>query len=311
MKIRLFLLNAISALSVSLIAISAQAANEALPYSVEHTEYGHPDLQGNWKAASLTLLERPELFQTLNITDEQAAQFGAGFLARLPELLDPNFDLTGAAAMTTVNGVARSSIITQPENGLMPYSPKGLELAEWESQREELYDHPEQRPRWERCLGGLGSPPIRMFFDVIPHKIVQNKDHVLIYTEDQGSARIIYLEDESAHSPPPSWVGHSVGTWEGNSLVVETSNFESVEPARANIGRPVLIGENSTVKERFTRQSETKILYEFVVEDSDYYTESWAGEFELDMIDGEIYEFACHEGNYSLPGILRGGQINN
>jgi hypothetical protein len=212
MKNRIFVFYAIFALSLSLFAISPAAANEALPYSVSRTEYDHPDLQGNWEATSLTLLERPALFQTLDITDEQAAQFGAGFLAGLPELLDPNFDLSGAAAMATVNGVARSSIITQPENGLMPYSSKGLELAEWESRRVELFDHPEQRQRWERCLGGLGSPPIRMFFDVIPHKIVQNKDHVLIYTEDQGSARIIYLEEESEHRPPRSWMGHSVGT---------------------------------------------------------------------------------------------------
>ena len=299
----------VSAVGFLLIVPVTALSQGSAPWSVGRTEFGHPDLQGNWEASTLTPLERAPTIQSLVISAEQAQEFAGVRLDNMPELLDPNYDITGALVMGTVNGEFRSSVITSTADGLMPFSAQGLELAARQAQRNISFDGPEQRPRWERCLGGLGSPPIRMFFDVIPHKIIQTRDHVLIFTEDQGGARIIYLNEAAKHITPPSWVGHSVGHWEDDSLVVETDNFQSIDPARGNIGRPLLIGEHSKVTERFTRSSATAILYQFTVEDPEFYTESWSGEFELNSLDGEIYEFACHEGNYALPGILRGGKV--
>jgi len=131
----------------------------------------------------------------------------------------------------------------------------------------------------------------------------------MIYTEDASGGRIISLND---HAPPQavnSLNGYSIGHWEGDTLVIQTANFSSDIPARENFGRVVLIGENSRVVERFTRVSEMELLYQYTVEDPTFYTQPWSGEFSFTRFDHNTYEYSCHEGNYSLPGILRGGQM--
>lgn len=150
---------------------------------------------------------------------------------------------------------------------------------------------------------------MRLFAFDVPRQIVQSRDYVMIYTEDPSAARIISLNGSDQPRALRSINGHSVGQWEGNTMSVQTTHFSGTDPTRENAGRVVLIGENSRVIEHFTRVSETELLYQFTVEDSSFYTEPWSGEFSFYSLDGNVYEYSCHEGNYSMPGILRGGQM--
>ena len=112
--------------------------------------------------------------------------------------------------------------------------------------------------------------------------------------------------------PPPDVMrsigGYSVGRWEQETLVVETTHLRADDPARSVTGRPLLLSRQSTITEWFTRVSPTELFYRFTIEDDELYTTPWSGEFSMTRHDGPIYEYACHEGNYSLPNILRGGQ---
>jgi len=112
--------------------------------------------------------------------------------------------------------------------------------------------------------------------------------------------------------PPPDSVrsieGYSVGHWDRDTLVVQTTHLRAADPARNVIGRPLLLSRQSTITERFTRVAEGELFYRFTVEDAQLYSQPWTGEFSMTKQDGPIYEYACHEGNYSLANILRGGQ---
>lgn len=286
------------------------AAQQDEPYSVPRTEHGHPDFQGVWMVGSYTPLERPDGVESLIVPPEQAAGFVAAGRAQIPEVADPDFVLHGIDQLSMVRGEYRSSVIVQPEDGKIPYTVVGLELVDWALIRDEqLFDHPEQRPRIERCLGGSGNPPMRIFPVYIPRQIVQNRDHVMIYTEDPSAVRIIQLGGSQLPQALRSVNGNSTGHWEGDTLVIQTTHFRADDPARLNFGRAVLIGEDSYVLERFTRVSESQLLYQYTIEDPTFYTESWSGEFPFDWFDGNTYEYSCHEGNYSMAGMLRGGQL--
>ena len=143
----------------------------------------------------------------------------------------------------------------------------------------------------------------------IPRKIIQNRDHVVIATEDAAGYRVIRLQDEPRSDLLRTVEGYSRGYWEGDSLVVETTHFRANDPALFNIPRPVVISTNTRVLERFTRVSESELFYQYTVEDDELYTEPWSAEFSYHLLDAHIYEYGCHEGNYSLPSILRGGQL--
>ena len=142
----------------------------------------------------------------------------------------------------------------------------------------------------------------------VPRQIFQNRDHLVMVTEDAAGLRIIRLEGE----PPPDSVrsieGFSIGHWEGDTLVVRTTNLRAEDPARFGIGRPLLHSPDTKIEERFTRVSETELFYRYTVEDDELYTQPWAGEFSMDRWETPNYEYACHEGNYSLPHSLSGGR---
>jgi hypothetical protein len=209
-----------------------------------------------------------------------------------------------------VEGEYRSSVIVQPEDGKIPFSEAGLALAnQIQTSYGQLFGHVEQWPPAERCIGGLGSPPIRPPPFVLPFQIVQNREHVVIYTEDATGLRIINLSDSDRPQALRSINGHSISQWQDDTLSIQTTHFSNDYPGRENVGRIVLIGENTRVIERFTRVSESELLYQYTVEDSTYYTVPWAGEFSFLKLDANTYEWSCHEGNYSLPGILRGGHL--
>ena len=167
------------------------------------------------------------------------------------------------------------------------------------------YDDPEIRPLAERCLlgfGSVGGPPMLPVLYNNLKKIVQTDDHVLIHVEMVHDARIVRMNQP--HAPPElrSWLGDSVGHWEGDALVVDTTNFNDT-PALGGASR------NLHVVERFTRIGPEALLYGFTVEDPTVWTAAWSGEYVWPATGDRVYEYACHEANYSFRGILGGARI--
>jgi hypothetical protein len=167
------------------------------------------------------------------------------------------------------------------------------------------YDNPEQRPHAERCLMGFGStagPPMLSVLYNNMKRIVQTEDTVMILVEMVHDARIVRMNQE--HNPPEirSWLGDAVGHWEGDTLVVDTTNFTD-NPSMGGASR------NLHVVERFSRIDADTLLYNFTVEDPSVWTAPWTGEYVWPASDNRVYEYACHEANYSFGGILRGARL--
>ena len=223
-----------------------------------------------------------------------------------------------------VNGEWRTSIITDPQNGRQPpltaeaqaqragfaaFFRPNTGTAWWLSENgldaPGPYDDPEIRPLAERCLLGFGStsgPPMLPVLYNNLKRIVQTDDHVMILAEMVHDARIVRMNQE--HAPPEirSWLGDSVGHWEGDTLVVDTTNF-SDSPALSQASR------NLHVVERFSRIDADTLLYQFTVSDPTIWTAPWSGEYIWPSSGNRVYEYACHEANYSFQGILGGARI--
>jgi hypothetical protein len=168
------------------------------------------------------------------------------------------------------------------------------------------YDVPELRPPAERCLVGFGStsgPPTLPNYGYNNLKqIVQTKDHVMILNEMVHDVRIIRLNQSHRPASMRGWFGDSVGRWEGDTLVVETTNFNDKTRFRGS-------SENLKVVERFTRTAADTIVYRFTIEDPATWVRPWTGEYPWVASNSQMYEYACHESNYALGGILRGARL--
>ncbi|MGE0621315.1 MAG: hypothetical protein AB7I04_11825 [Pseudomonadales bacterium] len=217
-----------------------------------------------------------------------------------------------------LDGRYPTSIITTPENGKLPPMTevgraRAMKMREgrentgtawWLDQPVGPYDDPELRPLAERCLLGFGStagPPALPVMYNNMKRIVQTDDHVMILNEMNHDARVVRMNAE--HAPPEvrRWMGDSVGRWEGDTLVVDTTNFREENGL-------FLAGANLHVVERFSRLADGNLLYEFTVED-DAWAAPWGGRYVWPASDEQVYEYACHEGNYALGGILRGARL--
>jgi len=308
---------------------------------------GHPDLQGVYDIATLTPLERPAQFgNNLTLTPQMAKQLEAQVAANkdraaLPSKGDRdappiggdgssgaagnvggynNFWIDSGDQYVTVNGEKRTSIIVEPANGHIPgLTPSARQRNagrvirttsdEQESNDPGLegagaYDDPERRPLGERCLLGFGStsgpPALPVLYNNL-HQIVQTKDTVMILNEMNHDARIVRMNGQHLPSNVRRWMGDSIGRWEGDTLVVETTNF--TDKTRFRGSSPEL-----KVTERFSRLDANTLLYRFTVEDPSTWTQPWTGEYTWPATDTNLYEYACHEGNYALGNILRGAR---
>jgi hypothetical protein len=282
-------------------------AQEPEPYSPPRTAAGHPDFSGTWKVGFLTLMERPPGVMTLVVSPDEQKKVAGAILSRFPDVVDPDFPFHGISDLALVKGEYRTSMIVDPPDGKLPYTPTGLALAQATMERTRTkFDNPEDRPLSERCLGGLGVAPMRGFILDIPRRIVQTPEHVVIYSEDPGGVRIVPLDGD----PPPDGVrsteGYSVGRWENDTLVIDTANL-SVTSARFGVGRPVMVSPKTVVEDRLERVSDNELSVRFTVHDPDLYTRPWSGEFSFYPLDADVYEYGCQERNYSLPHTLRGG----
>lgn len=311
-------------LGVALVAGHASAAG----YKIPRTAYGAPDLEGLWTNTALTFLQRPPIFKGLIATEAEAAMMMAGFKQMTGSMLDPkpidpnlpappvvksapNTDfLEMDLNLARINGQMRTSWIVEPANGLIPFTDAGKKAERATAM--DSYDGPEGRPMTERCLIAIGSPegpPMMNTAFNAHYQIVQTRDHVAIHIEMNHDVRIIRLGERS-HPPATvrSWMGDSVGWWEGDTLVVETTNFDPRGEV-SSLSGGFAYGPNTRVTERFTRTSRTGMLYSFAVEDPDYFKQAWRGEMPMRTTKGPIYEYACHEGNYSLPNALSGARV--
>ena len=300
-------------------------------WEVPRTDYGVPDLQGVWTSASITTLERePALGNTLIVDAEEARQIeqnaALNVLAEAdnapsdPDRAPPTdgdtdagynaFWIDPGTRLAQIDGQYRTSWIVEPENGQIPY-PQAAGMAFMEYGQSTGYDGPEQRPLGERCMVGFGSsggPPMLPVLYNNNLQLVQNEDYVMIVVEMNHDARIIRLDSEHLGDEFSPWLGDSVGHWDGDTLVVETVNFHPQQSFRFAIKHVLYMPPTAKVTERFTRTGPDEILYEFTVEDDSAYTQPWTAQIPFRTAEGSLYEYACHEGNYALPGILAGAR---
>ena len=316
-------------------------AQNSTQWVVPRTADGRPDLQGNWTNATITPVQRPQ-GQDRVLTAEQVATVEGRREAHIEneaEASDPDRvappvggdGSTGAAGgvggynyfwieagdrVAVYNGEYRSSLVTSTENGRIPAltdEAQQRRRARFARSRQfGQYDNPENRPLGERCIMSFGSnagpPMLPNYFYNNNYTIVQTPDHVMIMTEMVHDVRIIRLGERK---PLPSelhpWMGDSWGWWEGDTLVVETTNLPE-EQSNGQVWVYPGGSENMKVIERFTRPDEFTINYEFTVIDPDTYTSEWGGEVPFTAMGDLVYEYACHEANYALSNVLSGAR---
>jgi len=317
--------------AVALAALAASSALAADVYKAPRNGFGQPDLEGIWTNASITGLERGPQFKTLVITEAQARQveqMRAKMVEAQSRPTDPNapppnagqdpggynaFWIDAGSRMGRIGGEVRTSWLIDPADGKLPYTPAGWKLYQDTLNKvRNTFDGPEARPLGERCILGFGStagPPMMNVLYNNHYQFQQSKDHVVIVVEMNHDARIIRLADK--RRPPAdmrTWMGDSIGWWEGDTLVVETVGFNPGESLRPYYGSSLFLSPDAKVTERFTRIAKDQILYAFEVDDPNVYAKTWKAEMALNTARGPVYEYACHEGNYSLPGILAGAR---
>jgi hypothetical protein len=279
------------------------------------TADGHPDLQGEWTYDTLTPLERPKQFAGKAFFDasEQAAFEAAAlgdFLARLgDENLKTSGDI-GFAGRGKLLPDRRTALIIDPPNGtLPPLLPTAQHrLNDYlERQRQHVADGPEDFGISERCIWWR-SPPMFPLPSDAHLRIVQTPDYVAIQLETFGEARVVPLNGR-LHLPSSirQWKGDSRGSWEGDTLVVEATTFRSEGPT--NLGDPLRASDESLrVVERFSIVDADTILYRFTVDDPTAYASAWTAEWPFRRATTPMFEYACHEGNYSLRNSLLGAR---
>ena len=298
--------------AVVLLALAAPVAGQG---EVPRTASGAPDLQGVWDFRTITPLQRPEeLGEQEFLTEEEAANLEQEAVERDLDLWEAGARRTEAGGRvgaynnfwmdrgTNVVGSRRTSLIVDPPNGRMPpLSEEGQRRAD--ERRAQRADHPADswldRSSYDRCILGFNQgPPMTPGGYNQNMQLFQTPDHVVVLNEMVHDARIIPL-DGSPRPAVDSWTGESRGRWEGDTLVVETTRFSDKHNWRGTTPDRQLI-------EKFTRIDAETLLYEFTVTDPGTWTAPWTAQVPMRRNELPLYEYACHEGNYSLEGILSG-----
>ena len=293
---------------------NARAAAPKPPRAVPRTPDGRPDMQGVWDFRTITPLERPSQFAAREVlTPEEAAALeqrtASTRVDRAPRAGDPGtYNQFWFDYGTRVSDDKRTSLVLDPPDGKLP--PLTPEAEKRAAARAEVVRNPatgpEDRPTWERCLLGFNSgPPIMPSGYNNNIQIVQTRDHVVVLNEMVHDARIVPL-DGRPRIALPRWMGDARGRWEGDTLVVETVNF--TKNGTGTIGLRALTDENLRLTERFTLADAETLVYEFTVDDPTVWTRPWTAMLSMKKTDDQIYEYACHEGNHGMIGILTGAR---
>lgn len=322
-------------------SVLAATPTRAAPFKTPRNAFGQPDLSGYWSNSTLTPETRPAaLGAKATYTEEEVAKLEAAVVAEVEEgnqRTDPNapapkaggeasaaarpeFAAAGGAvggynrgwldpgsSVMRVGGQPRTSLITTP-NGQAPAPKAGAPVfnpGRGGGGPLGSFDSYEMRSLGERCIMGFGrnaGPP--MFangFYNNNYQIVQTKDTVAIMVEMVHDVRMVRLNGQHRTDGIRPWMGDSIGRYEGDTLVVETTNIPRRQAYKG-------AWENLKVTERFTRVAPDRLRYQFTVEDPTVWDQPWGGEYEFSPLQGIIYEYACHEGNYALPGMLSGAR---
>jgi hypothetical protein len=303
----------IAASAVPAIGQSGAAAAKPSPaksYKAPRTAWGHPDLQGIWNNGTTTPLERPkDLADREYLSDAEwaaRAKDAATRAEKRPD--DPLADVELAYNNEWWDrGVPlkRTSLITDPPNGMLPpltaEGQKAVAAREAARRAHGPADSYTDRPLQERCILYHGVPPFPTGYNN-NYQIVQTSDTVAIRYEMMAETRIIPIDGRPHPSPAiRSWVGNARGHFDGDTLVVETTNYND----KATFRFPA-INDSLRVIERFTRTSDDRIDYQFTVDNPAMYTRPWTAILPMARVKGPIYEYACHEGNYGMANVLSG-----
>ncbi|MBI3050177.1 MAG: hypothetical protein HYY76_17910 [Acidobacteria bacterium] len=297
-----------------LVAQAPDASAAPKRWDVARTPHGHPDLQGYWTSLSFTPFERPEKFGTREfLTDQELDELFKAGVQRSYELTfanpadTPVYDATVYALDAWQNGVRpnrRTSLVVDPPDGrLPPLTPEAQARRRSARPAPETFNGPEDLGMGVRCFT-FGGPPIPAGSNYNQNTfIVQGKDHIVFEYEWGSVTRVVPLDGRphlSARIRP--WRGDSRGRWDGDTLVIDTTNFRpGVAPQNSNAAM-------ARLTERFTRIDEATIEYTYIVNDPSTWTRPWTAIIPLSKVEGPLFEYACHEGNNGLVNILEGAR---
>ena len=300
----------------------AQSGNTDMPL---RTPDGQPDISGIFTFRTLTPLERPAALEGQDtLSAEDAAQFEASERVRLNrDLFDPVDGAPSAGYQSRAEGGVlsynefwyergieltsdkRTSLVIDPPEGRIPYTPefRTANRIRRLNLRNGFADHYTDRSLGDRCLMGSNSgPPMRPGSYNNNVHIFQTPNYVALLNEHIHNVRIIPIDRD--HLDVPQWVGSSRGHWEGETLVVETTNFARATNFSGS-------SEDTHLIERFTRLDSDTVMYEFTIEDPNNYTRPFTVAIPFRRTDGVLFEYACHEGNYGMTGIMAGARRQN
>ncbi len=312
--------NLVTTCALVLLTVTALPAQNKTAWKMARTPEGQPDLQGFWSNATRTPVERPAEFAgKATITDAEAKAWEKKDAQAWQELdgtsegpLHATKGSVGTGAynvlfydmgseLARVDGVKRTSMVVDPPDGKMPprIPPTPNRTA---PARGGGTASVKERGLSERCLFvGMAGPPMLPTLYNNNYQIVQTPDAMMILSEEIHDARIIRMNTQHVAPEVRKWLGDSIGHWEGDTLVVETTNFTNQTRFRGS-------SKDLKVTERFTRVNANTILYKATLEDASTWTKPWTLELPFAAIKGPIYEYACHEGNYAIEDILRGAR---
>ena len=318
----------LSCIVACLLFIFTATAFAQTDYVLPRTEYGHPDLQGVWNFASHTPVQRAQRYRnreflTAEEDEENRLQSISAFEARA----ESHFDGVGGYNSFWYERAAigydlRTSLITYPADGRLPDLVEGAILqrggvsGDIPGQRPVRFvvggiskDGPEDRGLSERCIAGFNAGPPFMPSSYNNNvQIIQHRDHVVIMTEMIHDARIVPLSDGlQLHDNIRLWSGDSRGYWDGETLVVETRNFNGL--TQSFLASPYGDSYDKLLTERFTRVDAATVEYEFTIDDPGTFTDKITVMVPMTKVDGLLYEYACHEGNYGMTNMLRGARL--
>jgi hypothetical protein len=307
----------IAAIWLATSAAAGQSDRAAKAYTPPRTPDGQPDLQGFWTNSTYTPLERPARVTKEFYTKEEAAEIEKKAAAQESEQTEPgtiadvHYDFSQFGLdknQNTLVRTLRTSLILDPADGRLPsLTPEGKRRAAERAERAKTvgrWDSAQSNDLDDRCLimAGAGPPMLNAGYNS-NYQIVQAPGYVMILVEMIHDVRIIPLD---RRPPVPAsvrqWMGVSRGYWEGDTLVVETTNFNGRNPLRGS-------SENMRVTERFRRVDADTISYKFTVEDQSTWTRPWTAELPMRKTAGPLFEHACHEGNYGLYNTLVGARL--
>lgn len=283
--------------------------------NLPRTSFGQPSIEGMWESNWVLPLEASPQAPMLVLPEPAAKAMAAAVAKGIGDALDRQLDPEVPETMRNVEGLPRvlgerrTRAVVIPADGKLPYTEEARKEASRAQGSGGLgkFDNIEERPNWERCVRSLGQPPVFPIGSGNPRQFVQTPTHIIVHTEYGDEARIIPYTDK--HQPKMFWglLGDAVARWEGNTLVIETVGLP--ENDRVRLFPSFIVSNEATVIERYTRLTPDELLYQFTVVDPKVYSQPWLGEFSIYKSGSRFFEHACHEGNYSVPNILKGARV--